>query len=107
MKLKHTPGPWYYDFEKTHNNKWGGGTIPIYPTVQPSHEYSEIAEVAYYGELGKANARLIAASPETLKCLIKEFKSSVKQFGLEKAKMLETRYAIESATGLPIEEVLK
>jgi len=44
---------------------------------------------------------------EMLECLIWEFRASVKQFGLEKAKGLQTRYVIEKATGLTIEEVLK
>lgn len=57
---KHTPGPWRYTGE------WG--------EIKGANDYHTICKVGYSGSLGshaayEANARLIAAAPETLEAL--------------------------------------
>lgn len=76
-------------------------------------KYYEFAEIAndHFERLNPEIENYVNAleelNKEMLQCLIWEFKASVKHFGIEKAKGLQTRYAIEKATGQSIEEVLK
>lgn len=111
MKLRHTPGPWKYNLENTHNDKSGRGTIPIYPKTQPSHEYSEIAEVIYYGKYGKANARLIAAAPKMLEALIEDCKKSynrdIDNPMFKGNPLIKHKEIIEKVTGLSIKEIIE
>ena len=101
MKTQHTPGTWSY--EKSRSGNW----FDIKPKGR------ERAFAGCYGDEAEANARLVAAAPDMLDGNI-----GIKKIitGAELGKMtpemaitlikviVEAR--IESATGLPIEEVL-
>ena len=113
MKLKHTPGPW----RKCNANNgncpcgliWSVKGDFVLATVTSSckeHESSNLGEGLQRGnEEYQANSRLIAAAPEMLETLIVCYTQIDKdgwQWLIDYVS--ET---IESATGLPIEEVLK
>lgn len=84
----HTPAPWKHEFGI------------IYITLENGCR-KVIARTSHNG------ARLIAAAPEMLECLIWELKANVKRFGLEKTKLLNMCYVLEKATGKQIEQILK
>jgi hypothetical protein len=96
-KLKHTPGPW-----------------KIEDHTGIKHVYSEfgrwIADMPYLpnlqGKENDANAKLIAAAPLMLECLIDLYK----QFKEDEEKIFTAhalKCLIEKATGQKIEEIIK
>lgn len=67
------------DFKGT-KGEWKLGNSPIYGKNQcllDSNGVLIIAQVADYGQEGKANARLIAAAPELLQVLIRLIEDSM------------------------------
>jgi hypothetical protein len=113
-KLNHTPGPW---------KCWGNGDLLL--SVSPNRaSVSDICHIHLIDEVKEtnANAFLIAASPDMLDVLIKNYttyqvlrevfeNNHPDIWDMIRGAYLKTpgktREAIESATGLPIEEVLK
>ena len=96
-KLSHTPGPWHYvDYSPQFN-----GCFPVYDIRDDN--VSCVAEVVHT----ESDARLMTASPDILDALIRCFVRGVEGIGMSKSKQRRIRSLIESATGLPIEEVLK
>ncbi len=108
MELKHTPGPWII---KTHKTSIGNCF-----RVHPDHEkYREHGGACLYNDQTslnphsdgeqKANARLIAVSPEMLEHLKDFYKLCLSLKILKPTeKLIDT---IEKATGQKIEEILK
>ena len=96
-KLSHTPGPWHYvDYSPQFN-----GCFPVYDIRDDN--VSCVAEVVHT----ESDARLMTASPDMLDALIRCFVRGVEGIGMSKSEHRRIRSLIESATGLPIEEVLK
>lgn len=108
-KLKHTPGPWVtYDDDITQviaSDK--DRTLRMGCVFHDSKNLDVV----------QANARLIAAAPDMLKALVNEYRgicltsncpSDEPCYGEPKGRCgEEMRIAIERATGMTIEEVLK
>ena len=104
-KFNHTPGPWAH---KPTTGYYYGSTTYWVPDV--CHNIKT-----------EANARLIAAAPDMLGALIEAYKfylEAIDDYGPcdhavnicvcgLKGQAEEIKEIIESATGLPIEEVLK
>jgi hypothetical protein len=107
-KLKHTPGPWTYFKEKQEIDVMNM-TI-FFDTVQFKENGISENLVRLNDDNSEANARLIAAAPEMLECLIEictylqtnKLNSILPTSGYHK-NMINI---IEKATGLTIEEVL-
>ena len=95
-KLNHTPGQWHYvDYSPKFN-----GRFPMYDIRDDNGDC--IAEVVHT----ESDARLMTAAPDMLDALIAQYhhtKNDHNVNGMNEA----TKSAIEFATGLPIEEVLK
>ena len=115
-KLNHTHGPWVLC--RAEEYPWLLGDVtPEYRertlTILGSDGYGvlsvPISITDNYPEspMAMANARLIAASPDMLDALIRCFVRGVEGIGMSKSEQRRIRSLIESATGLPIEEVLK
>ena len=105
-KLNHTPGKWHYvDYAPQFN-----GCFPVYDIRDDNGTC--VAEVVHT----ESDARLMTASPDMLDALIEEKKKrkekcpechhSCTGFSKE-CLVMKHKTLIESATGLPIEEVLK
>lgn len=92
---KHTPGPWTA-------NKTGYGSIWIGGNeIDDTGFQTEIGSICTeYGDMSKANARLIAAAPDLLAALRRLMSYD---FG-HSAGAIQARAAIEKATGekLPV-----
>lgn len=104
VKLKHTPAPW------THSKGHIGGKIADFVSCnRESYDGIHIHNgEKIYGESSEkseANARLIAAAPEMLECLIKLY-GNLRSFGsnISKENSVEV---IEKATGHKMEDLLK
>lgn len=85
----HTPGPW------THNATAGDHDFAVYPEATGR-------DVALVRDFNEANARLIAAAPELLRCLTGLTGLAAMRPGhLQdyKAAVIEARAAIAKATG--------
>jgi len=105
-KLNHTPGKWHYvDYSPQFN-----GCFPVYDIRDDN--VSCVAEVVHT----ESNARLIAAAPDMLDALVVAYRAIpidsngtcvVLGHGTKDCPLCKIKAAIESATGLPIEEVLK
>lgn len=108
-KLKHTPGLWkvigenknIVKAEERDGEKWK----ILYIFGRPWSDNKQLQEES------QANARLIAAAPEMLECLI-EMVTYLDKNELNAIKSKTTfekimREIIEKATGISIEEVLK
>ena len=97
-KLKHTPGPWKVREIGTQN---------YYEIGNGRHRTADVGK--------ESDARLIAAAPEMLECLIKKFKLRRSKFyddprlsgGDWRSYLKDDIELIEKATGLPIDEVLQ
>lgn len=112
MKLKHTPGPWVYQGgdDASCEVNIGESTASI-----PRHD-KNTGEYVFSRQKMEANARLIAAAPEMLDALINIMKTAFICATVSPCEKGETGKhcedvqkiidAIESATGLKIEEVL-
>lgn len=102
--LKHTPGPWRYE-------KFS----PVDTALDIVIESEGVAIIGWIYRNKEADAHLIAAAPEMLEALIELVEISNKYHGDADNTRLFTRALItgvvmgiiESATGMPIEEVLK
>ena len=111
-KLSHTPGPWHYvDYSPQFN-----GCFPVYDIRDDN--VSCVAEVVHT----ESDARLMTASPDMLDVALEGYELSryaacskienTEEFltGLfERIELYQSncKRVLESATGLPIEEVLK
>jgi len=107
-KLKHTPKPWRVLEPEAHRpylrirGTCLGGRYKIANVLCPQYDGVHDRE----NDETIANARLIAASPDMLDALIAQYNHTKNDHhvnGMNEA----TKSAIEFATGLPIEEVLK
>jgi hypothetical protein len=97
MKFDHTPGPWkvYARTEFLHH-------------IGIKTEHIDPISVAYgSNKEGEANARLIAAAPEMLEALIEECFTCGGICEINKCDNCHRKDLLESATGKPIEEILK
>ena len=97
-KLNHTPVPWHYvDYSPQFN-----GCLPVYDIRDDNGTC--VAEVVH----NESNARLIAAAPDMLDALVVAYRAiPIDSNGTKDCPLCKIQAAIESATGLPIEEVLK
>ena len=96
-KLSHTPGPWHYvDYSPQFN-----GCFPVYDIRDDN--VSCVAEVVHT----ESDARLMTAAPDMLDALIEYMAWGAKTQSDRDLLENNFRRVIESATGLPIEEVLK
>ena len=97
-KLNHTPKPWAYEITDTTPNRLD---ILIKCEDEPIGWFYTLP-----GQ-GEANARLAANSPDLLEYLARCLANGMNGTGMSKAEQARIKNLIESATGLPIEEVLK
>jgi hypothetical protein len=109
MKLKHTPGKWECNYKLRTAINAGEKHIAM---VNFFNDGSDSRSVC--GDEHEANARLIAAAPEMLDHIIEDATDELSNdYWVNKPfvewKMARSRLVkiIESATGLPIDEVLK
>ena len=114
-KLNHSPGKWEShgtmriadpEFIKVFPHRTGGSFEIEAITIVVRYGYDD--DVLYIASVdGEANARLISAAPDMLDDMIwfvKRCRSGEVRSVTTYARFIKT---IESATGLPIEEVLK
>lgn len=99
MKLKHTAGKWIV--RKTVDNS---GDYPV-----PTYDILSIQDWGprsiAYADQDPFNANLMAASPDLLEALIKCYKH-IKNDMTICGLVVESREAIEKATGLTIKEIM-
>ena len=135
MKLEHTPGPWEWQVNKTykqvtligHRNgcrelvmdftRWGmNGAKPRFNRsglMHPADGLCGIIEgrehhASWCQTINHPDARLIAAAPDMLDALVVAYRAiPIDSNGTKDCPLCKIQAAIESATGLPIEEVLK
>jgi hypothetical protein len=98
MKFDHTPGPWGYKRSATG-----------YEYIIGKGDTFRFGFCAIHGcnDEAEANAHLIAAAPEMLKELRKCFKDGMEGYQMREEQAVRIKNILESATGKPIEEILK
>jgi hypothetical protein len=88
MKLKHTPGPWFYD-----------ENYSKYEIYSLEHIICDLN--------GVDDAKIISAAPEMLEALIELYKELKENENNKKFTCHAIKILIEKATGMKIDEVLK
>jgi hypothetical protein len=110
-KLKHTPGPWEIDKGYHSAINKGKKHIAMINFFNCREKDRRIDETEH-----QANARLIAETPNMLDVLIEDVKKHCRFFDGESFSIIREAVgniwhkkilAIESATGQPIEELIK